>query len=105
MKHYLKLAAASALALCTGAAAWAQDTTLTIASWAPPTHPMNASMWPEFINMIETASGGAVTADHHVGEKHRIEVHVRAAQLGQPGDIVQGGEQVPVRAVIRHGLA
>ena len=44
-------------------AAWAADTTLTIASWAPPTHGMNAEMWPNLTKMIEEASGGKVTAE------------------------------------------
>ena len=44
-------------------AAWAADTTLTISSWAPPTHGMNAQMWPQLVKMIEEASGGKVTAE------------------------------------------
>ena len=67
MKHFTKFAAASAIALCSGVAAWAQDTTLTIASWAGPTHPINAEMWPEFIRMVEEATGGAVTAEIKYG--------------------------------------
>lgn len=40
----------------------AADTTLTISSWAPPTHGINAIMWPKFIAMIEKATDGRVTA-------------------------------------------
>lgn len=37
-------------------------TMLTISSWAPPTHGMNAIMWPKFIEMLEKATEGRVTA-------------------------------------------
>lgn len=36
--------------------------TLVISSWAPPTHGINAIMWPNFIKMIEKATDGRVTA-------------------------------------------
>ena len=36
-------------------AAQAAEHTLTIASWAPPTHGMNAAMWPNLTKMIEEA--------------------------------------------------
>ena len=53
-------------ATCAGllaTAAHAADYTLTIASWAPPTHGMNAKMWPELTRQIEEATGGKVTAE------------------------------------------
>ena len=54
------------LALCaavgTGTAAMAADYTLTVSSWAPPTHGVNATLWPNLIKMMEDATGGKVTA-------------------------------------------
>ena len=52
MKHLLKTTLASAALALSAGIATAQDTTLTISSWAPPTHGMNAIMWPEFTKMI-----------------------------------------------------
>ena len=40
----------------------AADYTLTISSWAPPTHGINAKMWPTLIEMMESATDGKVTA-------------------------------------------
>lgn len=37
-------------------------TVLTISSWAPPTHGVNAILWPKFIEMLEKATEGRVTA-------------------------------------------
>ncbi|MCX7560590.1 TRAP transporter substrate-binding protein [Sulfitobacter sp. F26204] len=54
--------AAAAAALCFTAAN-AQETTLTISSWAPPTHGVNAKMWPDLISRIEKATEGRVTAE------------------------------------------
>ncbi len=51
----------------TGAAAFAADYTLTISSWAPPTHGINAAMWPKFIEMVEEATDGKVTAELKLG--------------------------------------
>ena len=45
-----------------GATAVAADYTLTVSSWAPPTHGVNAKLWPTLIKMIEDATGGKVTA-------------------------------------------
>ena len=36
---------------------------LVISSWAPPTHGINAKLWPRFIEMIEKATDGRVTAE------------------------------------------
>ncbi|MBL6431271.1 MAG: hypothetical protein HPM95_09005 [Alphaproteobacteria bacterium] len=41
--------------------------TLTIASWAPPTHVINSEVWPEFIRRLETVSDGALTATVKLG--------------------------------------
>lgn len=52
------------LAICAFAgSSSAQDHTLVISSWAPPTHVVNAVMWPDLIERIETATNGAVTAE------------------------------------------
>ena len=45
-----------------GAAAVAANYTLTVSSWAPPTHGVNAKLWPTLIGMMEEATGGKVTA-------------------------------------------
>ena len=44
------------------AMAMAADYTLTVSSWAPPTHGVNAKLWPTLIEMIEDATSGKVTA-------------------------------------------
>ncbi|MCX7565974.1 TRAP transporter substrate-binding protein [Sulfitobacter sp. F26169L] len=44
-------------------AANAQETTLTISAWAPPTHGVNAKMFPDLIRRIEEATDGRVTAE------------------------------------------
>ena len=48
-------------------AAFAADYTLTISSWAPPTHNINAKMWPKFTEMVEEATDGRVTTDLKLG--------------------------------------
>lgn len=60
------LLASAALSL-SGAAAFAAEYTLTISSWAPPTHGINAAMWPKFIEMVEEATDGKVTAELKLG--------------------------------------
>ena len=45
-----------------GTTAAAADYTLTVSSWAPPTHGINATLWPKLIKMMEDATGGKVTA-------------------------------------------
>lgn len=63
----LKTFAAAALALGVAIPAQAADTTLTIASWAPPTHGFNAKMWPRFIEMMEQATKLRVTGEVKLG--------------------------------------
>ncbi len=58
--------AAAAFAL-SSLAANAADTTLTISSWAPPTHGVNAILWPEMTRMIEEATEGRVSAEIKYG--------------------------------------
>lgn len=43
------------------------ETTLTIASWAPPTHVANSQMWPAFIERLEEITDGRVTAEVKLG--------------------------------------
>ncbi len=47
--------------------ALAADHTLTISSWAPPSHGVNATLWPNLIKMIEDATDGKVTAEIKYG--------------------------------------
>jgi len=61
-----RLLAGAALALAANAAL-AADYTLTISSWAPPTHSINAKMWPKFTEMVEEATGGRVTTELKLG--------------------------------------
>ena len=60
------LLAGATLAL-SGTVAFAADHTLTISSWAPPTHGINAMMWPKFVEMVEEATDGKVTAELKLG--------------------------------------
>ncbi|WP_171176991.1 TRAP transporter substrate-binding protein [Ruegeria sp. HKCCD8929] len=60
------LLASAALAV-SGTVALAADYTLTISSWAPPTHGINAKMWPKFVEMVEEATDGKVTAELKLG--------------------------------------
>lgn len=53
--------------LAVPAAGFAADYTLTISSWAPPTHNINAKMWPKFVEMVEEATDGKVTAELKLG--------------------------------------
>ncbi|WP_299897476.1 TRAP transporter substrate-binding protein [uncultured Ruegeria sp.] len=58
---------ASAAMAVSGTVALAADYTLTISSWAPPTHGINAKMWPKFVEMVEEATDGKVTAELKLG--------------------------------------
>ena len=67
MKKLVKnLLASLAVAFC-ASTAFAADTVLTISSWAPPTHGMNAIMWPEFTRMLEESSNGKLTTEVKYG--------------------------------------
>ncbi len=55
------IACAAAMTV-TSAVSFAAET-LVISSWAPPTHGMNALMWPRLTKMIEEATDGRVTAE------------------------------------------
>ena len=59
--------AATAAAAVVATAATAADYTLTISSWTPPTHGINAMMWPNLIKMMEEATDGRVTGEVKLG--------------------------------------
>ncbi|MBZ0218165.1 MAG: TRAP transporter substrate-binding protein [Fimbriimonadaceae bacterium] len=59
----------------------AADYTLTVSSWAPPSHGVNSILWPRFIKMMEDATGGRVTA----------EIKYRLAPPPAQFDLVQDG--------------
>jgi len=63
-KNLLGCLTASVLMLSTANAA---EYNLTISSWAPPGHGLNAQMWPNMISMIEEATDGKVTAEIKYG--------------------------------------
>lgn len=63
IKFIGSLVAGIAFAGLTSFSAAAAQTTLTISSWAPPTHGINAVMWPTLIKWIEKATEGRVTAE------------------------------------------
>ena len=62
MKRRVKSWVAAAVFASSAMSAEAADVTLTISSWAPPTHGMNAVFWPKLIEMMEEATDGRVTA-------------------------------------------
>ena len=47
----------------------------------------------------------AVLTQQQMSEEHRVVGHVRATQVEQPGDVVQGGDEMPGGASVGHGLA
>lgn len=63
MKTLVAGAVATMVSAGMSTAAYAADTTLTISSWAPPSHGMNATMWPNLVKMMEEATGGKVSAE------------------------------------------
>lgn len=64
---FLGTAAAALVSLGSAGLAQAADYTLTISSWAPPSHGINSIMWPKFIEMVEEATDGRVTAELKMG--------------------------------------
>ncbi|MEL7117463.1 MAG: C4-dicarboxylate ABC transporter substrate-binding protein, partial [Pseudomonadota bacterium] len=67
MKHLLKSCVAAGAIAASAFAAQAADVTLTISSWAPPTHGVNAILWPALIEEMEAATEGRVTAEIKYG--------------------------------------
>lgn len=67
MKQFIKTSLTAVSISLLAFAATAQDHTLTISSWAPPSHGFNALMWPRFVEMVEEATDGKVTAELKLG--------------------------------------
>lgn len=70
MKFFTSLITATTMAagmLLGTMQAWSAEYTLVISSWAPPSHGINAIMWPNLIKMIEEATDGQVTAEIKYG--------------------------------------
>lgn len=67
MKYFLKAWAAASVVAVSPISSQAADVTLTISSWAPPTHGVNAIYWPDMIERIEEATEGRVTAEIKYG--------------------------------------
>ena len=67
MKHLLKTCTAVVAFSVGSLPALAADVTLTISSWAPPTHGVNAVFWPAMIEEMEKATDGRVTAEIKYG--------------------------------------
>ena len=67
MKRPFRLLGCALAGMLATATAHSADYTLTISSWAPPTHGLNANMWPNLIQMIEEATDGKVTAEIKYG--------------------------------------
>ncbi|WP_114284093.1 TRAP transporter substrate-binding protein [Candidatus Halocynthiibacter alkanivorans] len=69
MAEFTKLSAllAGAAFALSGSVAFAQEYTMVISSWAPPTHGINAKMWPKFVEMVEEATDGRVSAELKLG--------------------------------------
>lgn len=63
----LKAVTAGAVVALMSTASMAAEYTLTVASWAPPSHGMNAKMWPKLTEMIEEATDGRVTTEIKYG--------------------------------------
>lgn len=63
----LKAALLGATVMIPAVALAEAEHTLVISSWAPPGHGINAMMWPKFTEMVEEATGGAVTAELKMG--------------------------------------
>lgn len=66
MKLFGGTVLASAVALSMAAAVKAQET-LTISSWIPPQHAVNAVIFPEWIKQVEEATDGRVTGKIEFG--------------------------------------
>jgi TRAP-type C4-dicarboxylate transport system substrate-binding protein len=57
LSHYLL----TALMVLSGTAITRAETVITVSSWAPPTHAINAVVWPAWGKLIEDATEGRVT--------------------------------------------
>ena len=63
MKHLMTSGAAIALSASLALPAMAQDYTLRISTWLPPNHGINTEIFGGLIEMMEEATGGAVSGE------------------------------------------
>jgi len=63
MRHFKTLTAAVAIATGLATPTFAQDHTLRISTWLPPSHGVNTEIFGGLIEMMERATDGAVTAE------------------------------------------
>lgn len=63
MNTIMKLCTGMAVSALMGTMAAAQETTLIISTWAPPSYGVNSLMFPDIIKRIEAATEGRVTAE------------------------------------------
>ncbi|MEQ6250773.1 TRAP transporter substrate-binding protein [Sulfitobacter sp. HNIBRBA3233] len=63
MTAFTRILAAAGLAAGLSTAAAAQEKTLTISTWLPPSHSINVDMFEGLIDMMEEATDGQVTAE------------------------------------------
>jgi TRAP-type C4-dicarboxylate transport system substrate-binding protein len=67
MNKLITFASSMVLSLGMSSMTYAADYNLKIAGWAPPTHGMNAIMWPTLVKMMEEATDGRVTGELKLG--------------------------------------
>lgn len=67
MHNLVKRVAMAAAVSLSATTAFAADTVLTISSWAPPTHGVNAMLFPDLAKMIEEATDGRISAELKYG--------------------------------------
>lgn len=67
MNNLFRLLAAAVFAFSTTSTVQAADYKLNIASWTPPTHGINAIMWPNLVKMMEEATDGRVSGEVKLG--------------------------------------
>lgn len=63
MTKFTHILAAASVSLGLGTAVMAQEKTLTISTWLPPSHSVNVDMFEGLIDMMEEATDGQVTAE------------------------------------------
>lgn len=63
MKRFLSIAVSTIAAVALAVPGFAQDHTLRISTWLPPTHGINTEIFGGLIEMMEDATDGAVTAE------------------------------------------
>ena len=63
MNKLVKLLGSAALSLTLGTAAMAEQVTLNISTWLPPTHGINTEIFAGLVKMMEEATDGQVTGE------------------------------------------